>query len=163
MVVTTIAASINAVKATFELVKSAVGKRDSVLIEQASVELSAKLIDLHQVCAALNDRNLLLTKQHAALEERVLKAEDRKRVFETYAPYKTIKGGWILRKIAALPGQEAPDLCPDCVENGVKTYLQPTFDGARHFLYCKLAHGKFPGDQEDAEFKPLPEPRPPFY
>lgn len=163
MVVTTIAASINAVKAAFELAKSAVSKRDSVLIEKALTELNGKFIDLQNVCTALSDRNALLTKQHADLENRVLKAEDRKLEFEGYAPYKTKKGAWILRQRECIPGQEAPDLCPDCKEAGVKTYLQPVFKGVEHLLYCKIAHGNFPGDQEDAEFEPLPEPGHPFY
>jgi hypothetical protein len=123
--ITLISAGFSALNSAIQITKTAVGLRDSIMIQQEVGKLLPIINDAQKEALASYQRELALVKRVEELEAEVKRLKDWEAEKQRYGP-KTIATGVVAYALKdRMQGVEGEHcLCPNCFENGKKQYLQ---------------------------------------
>ncbi|MGX9524320.1 hypothetical protein ACXHWJ_08465 [Alcaligenes nematophilus] len=148
-----ITSAITGLRVAVDMANVAIDSRDAIKIGEAKAVMISRLLDVQSACMALQEKNsALLQDKHTLanekrdLEIQLLELQQQMNKLSNYERIRTPAGAVVyIDKETEGPNQEAVYACPNCMDQGQVSTLQPIYKGSQ--LHCHT-HGAFGFDSE---------------
>ncbi|ACA57723.1 TPA: hypothetical protein RQ837_006418 [Pseudomonas aeruginosa] len=132
-----IAGAYGGIKAATDITQSMLTLKTDAAVTTKVVELNGVLLGLQSQLNSAHADQTTLTRRIGELEAEIAQFKRWEQEKERYQLHQTEAGGLVYRIKPEVQGTEPLHyICADCYQKGIKTILQPCFDGCYKALRC---------------------------
>lgn len=136
----------SSLKTAGEIVKALIGMKITAEVQAKVIELQGVILAAQSGAMDAQASQVQLLDRVRELEDELVKFKDWEAEKQRYGLVRDSGGCMIyaLKQTAVDAGEAPHAICPNCYENGKKSFLQPAPDGARaHGAFCPQCNAAY--------------------